>query len=560
MNRTLTITFSILLLLFSCTCTGSGGALKIPECRISTPPAELGLPAFYTKYVDVNGIPLISSRRVPDSALVAAHRTLYAMTGYLKPEILEAMIRSGARVAVMARYEGTTDIPEHAYLAADTSLNWDVRCRGLEGIPENPLTTCAEENVLCYQIDKYHAEDILVHEFAHAIHILGIRHVDPTIDDRLTEAMEKAIAEGKWYNTYTIDNYQDYFGEGVQDWFGCNAEMPRHDGKHCAVNTRAELKEYDRGLYDILAGYFPETDEPISLHRSEDIYSEKDHPLLPPAADEQEKKNEETFLKIYDKVKDLSDLPAGELTLRIAELFLGTPYISGPIDMAPEDLRVFLDRTDCMLFVEMACCMSLTVKGLKIVQCCDGENFTARPTPSVEHREPSYQLLRANLRNMRYRCGGIYGYSSRIHYGSEWILQNRTNGLMEEFTRDIGIRHPQEFSWMTAHRGFYPLMAGDPFEIAKIKGAEERLQAQAPYWYIPQEKIPSVIGQIRDGDLIFFVDRHDGLDIAHMAIACTRDGKMHFIHASSRAGKVIIEPKTLAEYAVNGIRVARLKF
>ena len=85
--------------------------LDIPECVVSTPPDSLGLDSFYTKYVDVNGLPLISSWRVPDSAFTAAHRTLYAMTAMLAPEVLEAMRRSNARVAIMARYEGTPTCP-----------------------------------------------------------------------------------------------------------------------------------------------------------------------------------------------------------------------------------------------------------------------------------------------------------------------------------------------------------------------------------------------------------------------------------------------------------------
>ena len=122
--------------------------LEIPECVVTTPPDSLHLDKFYTKYVDVNGLPLVSSWRVPDSAFVAAHRTLYAMTSMLKPEILEAMRKVGARVAIMGRYEGTTDLPEHHYLINDTALNWDLRARGLGGTIDEPLTSCAEENVL----------------------------------------------------------------------------------------------------------------------------------------------------------------------------------------------------------------------------------------------------------------------------------------------------------------------------------------------------------------------------------------------------------------------------
>ena len=57
--------------------------LNVPACVVTTPPDSLKLDKFYTKYVDVNGLPLISSWRVPDSAFVAAHRTLYAMTSML---------------------------------------------------------------------------------------------------------------------------------------------------------------------------------------------------------------------------------------------------------------------------------------------------------------------------------------------------------------------------------------------------------------------------------------------------------------------------------------------
>ena len=45
------------------------------------------------------------------------------MTCMLDSQILDTMIKSNARVAIMARYEGTTDLPEHHYLVNDTSLN-----------------------------------------------------------------------------------------------------------------------------------------------------------------------------------------------------------------------------------------------------------------------------------------------------------------------------------------------------------------------------------------------------------------------------------------------------
>lgn len=241
--------------------------LEVPECVITAVPDSLGLDKFYTKYVDVNGIPLISSWRVPDSAIVAAHRTLYAMTSMLKPEIVQAMKKANARVAIMARYEGTTDLPEHHYLVNDTSLNWDLRARGLGGTIEEPLTSCAEENVLAYQIDKYHAEDILIHEFAHAIHCIGIIQVDTAFNTRLNALYQKAMKSGMLDNTYRSSTKEEYFAEGVQDWFNVNAEVPRTDGKHNWCNTREELQEFDPELYQLISEYFPKTNLQISRHK-----------------------------------------------------------------------------------------------------------------------------------------------------------------------------------------------------------------------------------------------------------------------------------------------------
>lgn len=246
--------------------------LEIPECVITKVPDSLHLDPFYMKYVDVNGLPLVSSWRVPDSALVAAHKTLYAMTVMLPKDVLDSMVGRGTRVAMMARYEGTTDIPEHRYLANDTSINWDLRARGLEGTLDIPVTTCAEENVLCYQIDKYHAEDILIHEFAHSIHMIGLTLAVPGFNDRLQKLYENAMASGKMKNTYRETNKEEYWAEAVQDWFNVNAEMPYADGKHNWVNSREDLKEFDPEMYAFLAEYFPETTLHISKHAKVDEY------------------------------------------------------------------------------------------------------------------------------------------------------------------------------------------------------------------------------------------------------------------------------------------------
>jgi hypothetical protein len=192
-----------------------GSLTEADSVAVTSPPESYGFNSFYKKYVDANGIPIIGSWRVPDRAFWQARKTIIFITDALPEEVRKSLIDYGTRVGIMARYEGTTDIPEHAHLAADTSLNWDIRARGLGGDIELPLTTCAEENLLCYQIDKYHAEDILIHEFAHTIHGVGILPVDSTFNDRLKATMDKALTDGKWKNTYAATNIWEYWAEGV---------------------------------------------------------------------------------------------------------------------------------------------------------------------------------------------------------------------------------------------------------------------------------------------------------------------------------------------------------
>lgn len=275
---------------------------------------------------------------------------------------------------------------------------------------------------------------------------------------------------------------------------------------------------------------------------------------------EQEKVNREIFDKTMAVVAESASLPMGALVTEIAQCFLGTPYVAGTLEIEPEDLQIFLDQTDCILFVEMCTCLALTAKGLAIEQAGDGVTFCDRPTPSVVKADVSYETYCHNVRNMRYRLGKVDGYASRIHYTSEWLLQNRTNGILREFSAELGEEFTQHFSFMTSHTASYRQLASDAAETAKVRLVEQHLEEQKPYWYISQERLfkPEVISQIRNGDIITFISKAEGLDLAHVALAFEIDGEMHFIHASSKAMEVIKEPRTLAEYAAAGLRISRL--
>lgn len=259
-------TIALMVLVMAVPSTQAQTSLVEKPPVITRVPESMHLDKFYKKYMDANGIAITASWRVPDTAMVQAWRILKFMTSDLPKPVLDAMVKKHTRVSVMARYEGTTDIPEHAHLAADTTLNWDLRARGLGGDLELPLTSCAEENLLAYQIDKYHAEDILIHEFAHSIHLIGIVQVDTTFNSKLDKLLKQAIAKGKYANTYAKTDIYEYWAEGVQDWFNVNAEAPKPDGKHNQLNTREELKKYDPDLYEVISHYFSEFKVSPSKH------------------------------------------------------------------------------------------------------------------------------------------------------------------------------------------------------------------------------------------------------------------------------------------------------
>ena len=209
---------------------------------------SLNLSPFYQKYLDAAGLPVLGSTNVSDYAILEARWILLHMLSH-RPEILQVMATNRARLVVMAHNEYTTDVPEQANQAP--KVFWDRRARGLGG----RIASCAEENLLCFPGDPYAAENILVHEFAHAVLNVGMRALDPAFKDRVRAAYRKAIDAGLWKNTYAATDVEEYWAEGVQDWFDNNRE---NDAQHNSVNTRAELKEYDPTLAALCAEVFGE--------------------------------------------------------------------------------------------------------------------------------------------------------------------------------------------------------------------------------------------------------------------------------------------------------------
>ncbi len=218
------------------------------------PPSISGVPSFYTQAVSANGFPIVASARVNPYALKEAAYLVDMMLAK-RPDVRSAMINSGARMCVMSHDEYTTDLPEWARL---TPKNFrDARARGMGGSDIDPFCSVAEENLLGYPGDPYSTECILIHEFAHNIHLRGMSNVDPTFDVRLQDAYDAAMTAGSWKGKYASVNRFEYFAEGVQSWFD-NNRVNDHDHNH--VHLRSQLIQYDPRLAAMCREVFGDTE------------------------------------------------------------------------------------------------------------------------------------------------------------------------------------------------------------------------------------------------------------------------------------------------------------
>ena len=234
-------------------------------------------------------------------------------------------------------------------------------------------------------------------------------------------------------------------------------------------------------------------------------------------------------------------LPMDELIVKVAKQFLGTPYVAGTLEQEPERLTVNLRETDCILFVEMCLALALTAKD----------------------DEPSFDSYIDRLAALRYRDGVVDGYTSRLHYTSEWIAQGADNGFFKEVTKECGGSPlAQKFSFMSTHPSSYKQLSNSPANVAKIRSVEQDLQSRS-YWYIPKSELPACAKNIRSGDIIAFTSTVAGLDITHIGIALRQGDTLTFIHASTSADKVIINPTPLTQYisgvkSQSGVRIIRI--
>ena len=239
---------------------------------LGPPPAALGFDPFYQKYLDASGIPIVTSAAVPDQALYKTRDLFYEVLAN-RPDLLEALAKSGMHVTMMAEGSVITQIPEYSNLNEDfPDRDWNITTLGggLGPTKDLPLMATAVVNVLCLEGDfVFPHEDVTIHEIGHAVLNMAfeVQMGDTEFRLRIRAAYENALATGLWKHTYAASDEDEYWAEGTVGWFDLNGP-PSHSHNH--VNTRAEIIEYDPALAALLDEVYGDATVTSSCHETVD--------------------------------------------------------------------------------------------------------------------------------------------------------------------------------------------------------------------------------------------------------------------------------------------------
>ena len=226
-----------------------------------------------------------------------------------------------------------------------------------------------------------------------------------------------------------------------------------------------------------------------------------------------------------------------------ARQLLGTPYVAHTLEADEEVLTINIHELDCLTFIE-------TLYAL---------------TRATLNGRYSWRDFAANIENVRYRGGEMGDYSSRIHYISEWIIDNNVRGNLVEVTPDLP--HVdymiKNIDYMTHHTSSYRQLKNDSVMVEKIRRFELR-NHRFPYLKRSWLNDKAVKAALRSGDFVSLVTKTEGLDVSHNGIIIVDDkGDPYLLDASMSGGKVMLEGKPLFKYLERsktniGVRVFRM--
>ncbi|HDR52820.1 MAG TPA: DUF1460 domain-containing protein [Mariniphaga anaerophila] len=251
--------------------------------------------------------------------------------------------------------------------------------------------------------------------------------------------------------------------------------------------------------------------------------------------------DKEILQQVLELFAEETSSPTSLLMVKLGTYFMKTPYIAHTLETADEEqLVVNLRGLDCTTLVENCLALAKTIQ-------------------SGDH---TFNQFTKELKNVRYRSGKIDGYPSRLHYTTDWIFDNQQKKLVRNLSKEIGATpYPKEINFMSTHPDSYRQLK-DSSHLVEIIAQKEKDINSRQHFYIPEEKLAEVEDQLMDGDIVGITTSIEGLDISHMGILVRKAGRIHLLHASSSAEKVVLSDETLEEYLLNsksatGIMVAR---
>jgi hypothetical protein len=230
-----------------------------------------------------------------------------------------------------------------------------------------------------------------------------------------------------------------------------------------------------------------------------------------------------------------------DLVDEVGSWFLQTPYVEKTLELpGDEQLVINLMGLDCTTYLETV--VTLARLGKMGIY--------------------SFEEYEKQLAFLRYIDGQQGEYPTRLHYFSDWIVDNAEKGLLKDVTAEIGgVLYVNQPSFMSSNPKFYAQLS-NPAYVDELKKREKIIGART-YHYIPKEKIASLEQGIQAGDLIAITASMANLDVVHVGFAVKKNGRIHLMHASSVSKMVEISEKPLADYLApnksqSGIIVARL--
>lgn len=250
--------------------------------------------------------------------------------------------------------------------------------------------------------------------------------------------------------------------------------------------------------------------------------------------------------KLLQKGADSKLTVGTDLVAFYADLLLGTPYVAHTLEGETEMLTINIHELDCTTFVETLYALARTTLNNRL----------------------SWRDYAHYLEDIRYRHGEMGDYSTRLHYMSDWLVENISRGNVVDITPSLpGVRYQvKTIDFMTTHRDSYPSLASDTI-FQKIKNIEMGYRNHR-YPYIPKGQLSNkgVREQLREGDMAGLVTNIGGLDISHLGIIKKDEkGNIYLLDASSRAMKVVLEDKPLhlhlsgSKSTTIGVRIWRIK-